>query len=94
MEALTHCCCDGQLAQTATHQYLYSVSKRFQIILTDEQYAFLNSESDRSSVSVSELIRRAVDTTYGVLGGDKIHLITHTLGRRSGRAIDDPHLSY
>ena len=70
------------------------MSHRIQITLTDEQYAFLQSEADRSSVSIAELIRRSIDTVYGILGFRKVHLITHTLGRRSGRAIDDPDLSY
>ena len=70
------------------------MAHRIQITLTDEQYAFLKDEADRSSVSIAELIRRSIDTVYGILGFRKVHLITHTLGRRSGRAIDDPHLSY
>jgi len=70
------------------------MSHRIQITLTDEQYAFLQSEADRSSVSIAELIRRSIDTVYGILGFRKVHLITHTLGRRSGRVLDDPNLRY
>jgi len=53
------------------------------------QYGFLTDEANRSSVSVAELIRRAIDTTYGPGGTTNVHVITHTLGRRSGRRIRD-----
>lgn len=65
------------------------MAHRIQITLTDEQYVFLDEEADRSSVSIAELMRRAVDTTYGISGFRKLSLISHTLGRRPGRAIDD-----
>jgi hypothetical protein len=62
------------------------MSHRIQVALTNEQYAFLDSEADRSSVSVAELIRRAIDTTYGPYDGSgpKVHVISHELGRRPG----------
>lgn len=41
-----------------------SMSHRTQITLTDEQYERLQSESQRSGLSMAELIRRAVDGTY------------------------------
>jgi len=53
------------------------------------QYGFLTDEANRSSVSVAELIRRAIDTTYGPGGTTKVHVITHTLGRRSGLRVRD-----
>jgi len=65
------------------------LSHRFQITLSASQYAFLTAESDRSSVSVAELIRRAIDETYGLAGTRKVHVITHTLGRRSGLRVRD-----
>jgi hypothetical protein len=37
------------------------MSRRFQLNLTDAQYQRLTAESRRSSVSVAELIRRAID---------------------------------
>jgi hypothetical protein len=64
------------------------MAHRIQITLTDEQYSFLDAEADRSSVSIAELIRRAIDTVYGIRGSKKVHLITHTLGRRAGLRID------
>jgi hypothetical protein len=65
------------------------MSQRLHITLSRTQYDFLSSESDRSSVSVAELIRRAIDSTYGPSGTKRVNVITHTLGRRSGRAIRD-----
>jgi Ribbon-helix-helix protein, copG family len=62
------------------------MSHRFQLVLTHEQYSFLDAEADRSGVSVAELIRRAIDTTYDPLGDTRrVHVIRHDLGRRSGR---------
>ena len=56
--------------------------------LSDEQYRFLDLESDRSSVSIAELIRRAIDTVYGASGERRSVVISHELGRRSGRRLD------
>jgi hypothetical protein len=65
------------------------VSHRFQLVLSESQYDFLTAEANRSSVSVAELIRRAIDTTYRPGGTRKVHVITHTLGRRSGFRVTD-----
>jgi hypothetical protein len=65
------------------------VAKRLQIFLSQTQYDFLTAESRRSSVSMGELIRRAIDSTYGPSGAKRVHLITHTLGRRSGIRLTD-----
>jgi Ribbon-helix-helix protein, copG family len=89
-----HFCSEGQLAGAVTSSYLYLIAHRIQITLSDEQYSFLKAEADRSSVSIAELIRRAIDTAYGILGLKKVHLITHTLGRRPGIPIDDDDLAY
>jgi hypothetical protein len=35
-----------------------------QITLTDEQYAWLNTEASRTSVSIAELTRRAIERVY------------------------------
>jgi hypothetical protein len=40
------------------------MSRKTQITLTDRQHRLLLEESIRSSVSMAELIRRAVDATY------------------------------
>jgi hypothetical protein len=45
--------------------YTYiTLSRRTQITLTDRQHAFLRDESDRTGLSLAELVRRAVDRTY------------------------------
>ena len=62
---------------------------RIQITLTDEQYSYLDAEADRSSVSIAELVRRAVDTSYGLSDTRKVLVLEHTLGRRAGRRIDE-----
>jgi hypothetical protein len=40
------------------------MSRKTQITLTDRQHRLLLEESVRSSVSMAELVRRAIDTTY------------------------------
>lgn len=40
------------------------MSRRFNFHLEDSQYDVLTAESERSSLSVAELIRRAIDRTY------------------------------
>ena len=64
------------------------MSRRIQITLTDEQYEFLKHESELLSISIAELIRRAIDTVYGILTFRKVRLITHTVGRRAGIRLD------
>ncbi len=41
------------------------MSHRTQITLTDEQYARLREESRRSGRGLAELVRRALDRSYG-----------------------------
>lgn len=41
------------------------MSHRTQLILEDEQYARLQAEAAVTGVSLAELVRRAVDHTYG-----------------------------
>jgi hypothetical protein len=65
------------------------LSHRLQITLGTTQYDFLTTEARRSSVSIAELIRRAIDTTYQPSGPGRMHVITHTLGRRSGIRLSD-----
>jgi hypothetical protein len=40
------------------------VSRRIHIVISDRQHAFLADESDRTGLSASELVRRAIDATY------------------------------
>jgi hypothetical protein len=68
---------------------------RFHVLLEDHQYRFLTDESERASVSVAELIRRAIDATYGLDGNRRTPGVelsfalwrrpdAGVLGRRSG----------
>ena len=41
------------------------MSHRTQITLEDEQYALLRAESARTGLGLAELVRRALDATYG-----------------------------
>jgi hypothetical protein len=69
------------------HQH--HMSHRLQIAISDSQYVFLHEEAERSSVSIAELIRRAIDTTYDLAQQGRVREIVHTLGRRPGRPIVD-----
>jgi hypothetical protein len=40
------------------------MSRRMHVIVTDRQHAFLLDESDRTGLSMGELVRRAIDGTY------------------------------
>jgi hypothetical protein len=46
----------------ATH--LSTPTRRTNFILTERQYNFLLTESARTGLTMSELVRRAVDSTY------------------------------
>jgi hypothetical protein len=46
------------------YSHRHNMSRRTQIVLTDRQHAFLRDESARTGLSMAELIRRAVDTTF------------------------------
>jgi triacylglycerol esterase/lipase EstA (alpha/beta hydrolase family) len=61
---------------------------RLQITVSSQQYAFLDEEANRSSVSMAELVRRALDTVFAPQGQQKILVISHSVGRRSGRHIE------
>jgi len=43
--------------------YTYIVSRRTQITFTDRQHALLVDESNRTGLSMAELVRRSVDRT-------------------------------
>src|SRR5436309_6810940 len=65
-----------------TPGYTCAVARRLHILLSDDQYAFLDREANRSSVSMAELVRRALDTVFGANGEHTVVSVTHTLGRR------------
>ena len=74
------------------------MTRRLHIMLTDDQYAFLTRASERTSLSVAELIRRAVDEKYPAtresrLGGEFTLALWRRptrpeRGRRSGIRLD------
>ena len=88
MGRLLRSCHEGPRDTRLTSKYLYLISHRIQITLTDAQYAFLDTEADRSNVSIAELMRRAVETTYGIDVPRRVSVIEHALGRRPGRRFD------
>jgi hypothetical protein len=58
------------------------MSHRTQITLTDEQYARLRRESARSGLGLADLVRRAVDRSYGVVPHDELlGVLDDTFGR-------------
>jgi hypothetical protein len=66
---------------------MHNVAHRLHILISDKQYALLDDEADRSSVSIAELVRRALDTVFGPEGERRVVEITHLRGRRSGRRL-------
>jgi hypothetical protein len=65
------------------------MSTRFHVILEDHQYRFLTEESGRLSVSVAELIRRAIDSTFSLDSGRRTAGLEVSFGvwRRPDAAI-------
>jgi hypothetical protein len=43
---------------------LRPMSRKTQVTLTDRQHSFLLTESDRTGLSMAELVRRAIDRVY------------------------------
>jgi nucleotide-binding universal stress UspA family protein len=72
------------------------MAKRVNIVLTDRQHAWLTDESERTSVSASELVRRALERAYRLDGGrGAAGLVLHvslwrrrSFGRRAGVTFD------
>jgi len=46
------------------YRYLYSVTVRFNLFMTEEQYECLVAEANRSGLAAAELVRRAIDRVY------------------------------
>ena len=76
------------------------MSRRFHITLGESQYDYLSRASERTSISMAELIRRALDEKYPVsraISSDNEFTIAvwrrpraadGTSGRRSGMALE------
>jgi hypothetical protein len=59
---------------------------RTQITLTDAQYARLRDESTRSGRSLAELVRRALDESYGSVSTvDRLRLLDTAFGAWADR---------
>jgi hypothetical protein len=65
------------------------MSKRFNLILEDGQYAYLTAESERQCVAVAELIRRSIDHAFELRGSERTDGFELSLGlwRRPDAAI-------
>jgi hypothetical protein len=75
----------------------FLMSRRLHITFTDEQYAWLTRESQRTSVSAAEYVRRALEEAYDLRGTPRkegfemrfgVRLRSDETGRRSGKRID------
>jgi hypothetical protein len=72
------------------------MSQRITVVVDNETYEFLKQESERTSVSISELVRRALDRIYDLRGrrrttGLELHhgvWRRRIFGRRAGVAFD------
>ena len=67
------------------------MSHRTQITLEDEQYAFLRAEAARTGLGLAELVRRALDATYGPTPGtvDRRRRIDSAFGAWVSRTDDE-----
>lgn len=64
------------------------MSHRTQIILTDEQYETLKRESERTGVSLAELVRRAVARIYGTSARVDETALSESFGAWKDRDFD------
>jgi len=71
------------------------MSQKITVVVSDETFDFLKRESERTSISVSELVRRALDRIYRLSGrrtaGIEIRFSIwrrRIFGRRAGVAFD------
>jgi len=69
--------------------YAYIMSHRTQVTLTDEQYERLLDESARSGLAIAELVRRALDESYGPKSGNELIEVLHeSFGAWADRDFD------
>lgn len=65
------------------------MGRRTQITLTVEQYDRLREESARSGLGLAELIRRAVDRSYGSAGASEVlSAVDASFGSWEDRDVD------
>jgi ribbon-helix-helix protein len=61
---------------------------RTQITLTDEQYAMLKRESERTGLGLAELVRRALSVTYRTPGPGSTAALDESFGAWTERGFD------
>ena len=66
------------------------MAHRMQITLDDRQYERLRQEAERTGASIAELIRRAVDRSYGsaLTLEEKLRVLDATAGALEAAALD------
>jgi Ribbon-helix-helix domain len=64
------------------------MAHRTQITLTDEQYAMLKRESQRTGLGLAELVRRALSATYRTPGEGSSSGLDESFGAWSEREFD------
>jgi Ribbon-helix-helix domain len=73
------------------------MGRRLQITFTDEQYAWLTRESERTSISAAEYVRRALEEAYDLRGTPRkdgfevrfgVRLRGDETGRRPGKRLN------
>lgn len=65
------------------------MAHRTQITLEDDQYARLQAEARRTGLGLAELVRRAVDHTYGATRpADVLRALDFSFGRWADRDYD------
>jgi hypothetical protein len=62
------------------YSHRHRMSRRTQVTLTDRQHAFLRDEAARTGLSMAELVRRAVDTTFRPHARPKLRGLELSLG--------------
>jgi hypothetical protein len=66
-----------------------TMSRRTQVVLTDDLYERLRRESARTGASLGELVRRAIDLAYPAEGvDDPLKVLRETAGAWAYRAED------
>ena len=67
------------------------MSHRAHVTLTDEQHARLCEDSRRTGLSLSELVRQAIDRSYGTASGsteDRLETLERSFGAWKDRDFD------
>ena len=69
--------------------YIFIMSHRTLLTLTDSQYLRLKDESDRTGLELAALVRRALAVAYGdLVRSDSLHVLEATFGAWQDRALD------